>query len=241
MVTVVPIVAASFCPHPPVLIPSVAAGAAPELDDLRAACLASLHAATADCEQVILLGSGPRSVVYDDTSYGDLRPYGVDFVDGPVTAADDTDGTAGRFTGGPLPLSLTVGRWLLREAGWSGPTLLLAADGCGDFLWGTDEDPPRALVVMGDGSPSRSVAAPGYLDERAAPFDACVAAALCSGDPLALRGLDERLAVELGVAGWPAWKAASYLLADRRWRATMRYDEAPYGVGYFVADWRLAP
>ena len=34
----VPLVAAAVCPHPPLLVPEVAGAAAPELDDLRAAC-----------------------------------------------------------------------------------------------------------------------------------------------------------------------------------------------------------
>jgi hypothetical protein len=34
----VPLVAAAVLPHPPVIVPEIAAGAAHELDDLRLAC-----------------------------------------------------------------------------------------------------------------------------------------------------------------------------------------------------------
>jgi hypothetical protein len=93
---------------------------------------------------------------------------------------------------------------------------------------------------MGDGAPSRSEKAPGYLDPRADGFDAAVAAALASGDPQRLAALDTDLARSLQAAGWPAWESAVRLLAGRTYEATLRYDAAPYGVGYFVADWIAA-
>ncbi len=51
---------------------------------------------------------------------------------------------------------------------------------------------------------------------------------------------------ELWVAGRPAWQVlagagrAAYD-AGRVVQATVRYDDAPYGVGYAVVDWELAP
>ena len=45
-----------------------------------------------------------------------------------------------------------------------------------------------ALLVMGDGSARRSVKGPGFLDERAGPFDAEVSRALAAGDVAAPRG-----------------------------------------------------
>ena len=54
-----PVIAAAVCPHPPLLVPEVAAGAASELDDLRAACLAAIeHLSAADHLVVVHEGTG---------------------------------------------------------------------------------------------------------------------------------------------------------------------------------------
>ncbi|MER7249402.1 class III extradiol dioxygenase subunit B-like domain-containing protein [Kribbella sp. NPDC000426] len=51
-----PVVAAAVCPHPPLLVPEVASGAAPELDDLRAACLATIDALST-ASTIVVIGS----------------------------------------------------------------------------------------------------------------------------------------------------------------------------------------
>ena len=60
---------------------------------------------------------------------------------------------------------------------------------------------------MGDGSARRSASAPGYLDERAAPFDETVERAVRAGDLPAIAALDPVLATDLLAAGRPAWQA----------------------------------
>lgn len=52
-----PVVCVAVCPHPPLLIPEVAAGAAPELDDLRAACDVAVRRLLDRSERVRLLAS----------------------------------------------------------------------------------------------------------------------------------------------------------------------------------------
>jgi hypothetical protein len=94
-----------------------------------------------------------------------------------------------------------------------------------------------AYLVVGDGSARRTERSPGYVDPRAEPFDAAVAAALADGDAGALRDLDPVLGADLLAAGVPAWRAVGDALAGRRYEADLLYDEAPYGVGYFVAVW----
>jgi hypothetical protein len=93
------------------------------------------------------------------------------------------------------------------------------------------------LLVLGDGSARRSLKGPGYLDPRAEPYDAAVAAALACGDAAALARLDRADASELLVAGYDAWQAFAGLAGDSSWQADLLYDDAPYGVGYFVASW----
>jgi aromatic ring-opening dioxygenase LigB subunit len=93
-----------------------------------------------------------------------------------------------------------------------------------------------ALLVMGDGTARRSVSAPGYVDERAEGFDAAVAAALKTADADALLALDPHLGDELLVAGRVAWQVLAGA-AGNGCTGELLYDEAPYGVGYFVATW----
>jgi hypothetical protein len=62
------------------------------------------------------------------------------------------------------------------------------------------------LLVMADGSACRSPRAPGYLDPRAAAFDAALEQAVRGGDLGALRAMDESVARELLASGRPAWQ-----------------------------------
>ena len=50
-----PVVVAAVCPHPPLLVPSVAAGAAGELDTLREACDTAVSRVLSSCDEVWLL------------------------------------------------------------------------------------------------------------------------------------------------------------------------------------------
>jgi len=105
--------AAAFCPHPPLIVPEVAAGAAAELDGLRAACdLAVARMLAARPVLVVVVGAGPVAARWTAGAAGTLAGYGVD-----VTVP--LDGQAGHGGTG-LPLSVTVGAWLLARAGWAG-------------------------------------------------------------------------------------------------------------------------
>ena len=92
---------------------------------------------------------------------------------------------------------------------------------------------------MGDGSACRTLKAPGYLDERAAGFDAAAAQALGAADLAALRAMDATLGAR---ARRPrAVRPGRSSRAPRRalrWAGRLLYEDAPYGVGYFVAVWR---
>jgi hypothetical protein len=223
-----PIRAAAFCPHPPLLVPAVGAGEPvavrePALEAVRALLATSI-------DQVVVIGAhaGPPTT-FPAGATGSFAGYGVDLrvhLPGAAPAPDVT-----------LPLALAVGAWLLDAAGWTGPTVGLACDHDGNLP--ATADRPTGLLVMGDGSARRTEKAPGWLDERAAGFDAGVAKALGSGEPDALR-TDLTLGADLLAAGAPVWTAAAALLAGREWRAALTYDEAPYGVGYFVAEWSAA-
>lgn len=213
------ILAAAVCPHPPLLVPAIAPGTLDELDALRDACagaVSSLLAAGPD--RVVVIGAGPPAADGDESAGGTLAAYG---------AAVRAGGADVR-----LPLSLTIGAWLLDHAGWTGPRTYSTGhpDVGGDV----------ALLVMADGTNGRSEKAPGFLDDRAEPYDAAIAKALAAGDTEALAALDPDLGAELGAAGVAALLALADMAKGAVVTAHVRYDAAPLGVGYVVADWVMA-
>jgi hypothetical protein len=231
--------AAACCPHPPLLHPALARHSDAALDELRATCLAAVSTLLAAAPDVVVcVGDGPEPQRYDDSDGGTLRGFGV-------------DARAGGAASDALPLALTLGAWLLDRAGWDGPRRYVALpqemtpQRCTQAgQQAASADLRVGVLAMGDGSAKRSESAPGYLDERAAPFDAEVARALAAPDPRRLAdGLPPIACAELWVAGRPAWQflagAASRAADDGALTARMRYDAAPYGVGYLVAEWTV--
>jgi hypothetical protein len=209
----------AFCPHPPLLLPEIAAGAAAETADLRAACDAAIERMLATRPaHVVVIGARDRS-----DHHAGLRGFAPN-----VQTLPDDD----------LPLSLAIGSWLLGRAR-EVPTrqhVVVRPDGTPTTPW-PDLSAATGLLVMGDGSARRSVKGPGYLDDRAQPFDARVVKAFAEADVAALANLDATLCAELLVAGVGAWKAVASLVGDQPWSADVLYDAAPYGVQYTVASW----
>ncbi|WP_228988659.1 class III extradiol dioxygenase subunit B-like domain-containing protein [Streptomyces sp. DH8] len=244
------LVAAAVCPCPPLLVPEVAAGAAPELDAARDACLDAvgvLAASRPDLLVVVGPGEtlpGPGGILsvgpFPPGTRGTFRGVGVDL---EVTLGQTSDAA---FTPGrPLPQSLTVGAWLLDRARWTGAPvegLALPATAAAEDCAAAGEVLARraervALLVMGDGSACRTVKAPGYLDERAAGFDARATEALGSADLDAIAALDATLAHELQAAGRAPWQLLAGAARDAGLAGRLLYGDAPYGVGYIVAAW----
>jgi hypothetical protein len=142
--------------------------------------------------------------------------------------------------GDPLPRALSVGAWLLDDAGFGGERRFVgvpAATTPADCAALGEELSGGALLVVADGSARRSLKAPGHLDERAEPFDAGVAAALSTADLAALTALDPDLAGALLAAGRAPWQVAAAAGRGRVWDAELLLSEAPYGVGWFVGRW----
>jgi hypothetical protein len=210
------LIAAAVCPHPPALVPAATGNEMPpghELARVRDVCHVAVEALLSERPDLLaVVGGGPRTVEYPPAVAGGLHEYGVPFTIGEGTPV--------------LPLSLTVGRWLLScaaaqradelscadakigdTAAWHAIASDAAAEECLRLGAKIAERAPRvAMLVMGDGPGRRARQAPGAIDVEADRFDGQAGAALGAGDAKALAGIDEGEAAALFVAGRAAWQ-----------------------------------
>ncbi|WP_432136282.1 class III extradiol dioxygenase subunit B-like domain-containing protein [Streptomyces sp. bgisy154] len=247
------LVAAAVCPCPPLLVPEVAAGAAPEMDAARAACTDALGVlAAARPDRLVVVGpAGPdRRGAHPEGTWGSFRGFGVALDVRLGRPGPDTESPAPSEDRLPpshdrLPPSLAVAAWLLRRTGWADAPMdalgvgeSLPAERCAEAGRDIAARAERvALLVMGDASACRTLKAPGYLDERAAPFDASVARALAEADIDALKALDVELARQLMASGRVPWQILAGAAEGADLTGALLYEAAPYGVGYLVAAW----
>jgi hypothetical protein len=223
---------AVLCPHPPLLLRELGGGQDPAVD-LRKAALTAVSEAVAGASRVVVVGGHDVGGPWDPSTPVGVRRFGT---------------TDPRPSRPGLPLSLGIGMRLLDEAGWSGPTDLLAVPWDADRA--TVEEVARdlatrpdgtVLLALGDGSTRRGDKAPGYLDPRSFPFDDDVAAALSAGDAQALADLDADLAADLMVLGATVLRVLGGLAVAQGVQptASLSYRDDPYGVSWFVATWQL--
>jgi hypothetical protein len=231
------LIAAAVCPHPPLLVPEVTGASDPgdrELRHLRAACrdaVAVLLGAAPGL--LVVVGGAGQTAEYPAAAGGSLRDFGVPFTLG----ADPV-----------LPLSLTIGKWLLAGAvppsppvTWQGIASGAATADCLNLGEKLAALAPRvALLVMGDGPGRRARGVPGATDAEADRYDEQVSAALAAADPGALATLDPRRDQELFVAGRAAWQVLAGAAAPGAFTAELRYAAAPFEVSYYVASWMRA-
>ena len=249
------LIAGAVCPHPPLLIPAALGAAASDPPaELRKVTEAAVQAVerlvAARPDLIAVVGGGPVDREYGPAAAGGLHDYGVDVTLG---------------TGEPvLPLSLTIGRWLLECAGVLEPAGV-AAGGAGagsepvavlfqavaqrtspgDCLklgMVLAERAPRvAMLAMGDAAARPAREAPGVPDLPAQEYDEDVAEALAAADARWLARLDPARDNELVVAGRAAWQvlagAAGGSTRRHRLQGRLLCMSAPYGVTYLVASW----
>jgi hypothetical protein len=271
------LVAAAVCPHPPLLIPEAlgAAGraghpgragdtgrasgeqasSAEDLHDIagdagdagevlrrvRDACFAAAaDLVRAGPDLIVVVGGAPASAGYDGSAAGSLRDFGVPFVTG-----------SGRPV---LPLSLTVGAWLIRgspreQRSGNGPAVRLQAvardtptAGCLELGARLGRGADRvAMLAMGDASARKAAGVPGAPDPTADSYDAELAAALAAADAGRLARLDPALDDELAVAGRAAWQVLAGATRECRAGGILRCAAAPFDVSYLVASWECSP
>jgi hypothetical protein len=249
------IVAAAICPSPPLLAGELT-GQADILPELRAACAAAVTRLLAAAPEVVaVVGPAETTGPWDAAGQLSLAAFAPALRQGSPQPDNSKKRHAGlaaappsaavSAAAPPLPLALGIGAWLLDEAGYAGPRTLHGigedepAAACLALGQELAASAPRvALLAVGDGSARRSASAPGYLDERAAPFDEAVERAVRDGDLPALAALDPAFAAELLAVGRPAWQALAGALSApdaARLQTEVLYSDAPLGVAYLVA------
>jgi hypothetical protein len=127
------LIAGAVCPHPPLLIPAALGSAASDppaelrrVADAAARAVSGLAGARPDL--IVVVGGGAAEREYGADASGGLHAFGVDVTVGPGEPV--------------LPLSLTVGRWLL--------------EGAGIQVREEAPDPAAGLVGAGAGVPGES-------------------------------------------------------------------------------------
>jgi hypothetical protein len=235
------IIAAALCPAAPLLVRELT-GTAPVAPDLQAACLAAaaeLRAAVPDA--IAIVGVADHGAIWNAGGTLDTAAFAPRARRQASPRPSD-----GKKSLPHLPPALGIGGWLLDQAGCDADRIVRSvapdepADSCaniGAALAGARER--VALLVMADGSARRTRKAPGYFDERSAPFDASVEDAIRNGHLDALLSLDAALAHELMATGRPAWQVLAGALRGRRVTCDVRYSDDPFGVAYMVASIRV--
>jgi hypothetical protein len=242
------LISAAVCPHPPFLVPAASGVPGPadaELDRLRAACHAAVAALSAGRPDVIaVVGGATQTAPYPPEATGSLHEFGI-----PFTVGEDPRRPP------VLPLSLTIGRWLLSSgplssgplssgtqiATWWGIGSAAPAAQCLELGEKLAALAPRvALLAMGDGPGRRARGVPGAGDAAADRYDDQVAAALAAPSPGALAALDPAADADLFVAGRAAWQVLAGAAGQDAYDAVLSYAAAPFEVSYFVATWQRA-
>ena len=226
------IVGAVFIPSPPLLLADVDVEGL--LDDVRAASIELLSELLPDAQQIIAIGSADETVWFDEGGIGTSRGLGgrADYAIGSGTAV--------------LPLPLTIAAFVLQAAGADQATVALSVGRTtshadrGLLAKGLIErsaDVATVLLVVGDGSATRTEKAPGYIQPDALNFDSVVSAALAAADFQTLAEIPQEQADRLWCQGLPAWQVAA-LACQHLKQGELILETAPFGVNYLVASWR---
>jgi hypothetical protein len=227
------IAAAAICPPAPLLARELT-GLDPVIPELRQACAAAVERLVRSGPEVIaVVGPGSSTATWPAAGRLNLSAF---------APALGTRGGGGPQPSPPLPLALGLGARLLDEGGYRGPRLMRSVNhdepiaACLRLGAGLSRLSDRVgLLVMAEGSACRSLRAPGYLDPRAAAFDAALECAVRDGDLGPLCAMDQDLARELLATGRPGWQVLAGALPGRVLATEIFYAGDPFGVFYLVA------
>lgn len=226
-----------FLPAPPLLVPELAGGAAPAMQDLRTACLDAVASLKDVAGPWTAVAAGGTAMRLDPRSAGSWASFGAD-----VRVSLSPDGGAPEDPQLPLP-ALILG-WLRGRAAPAATIAVQLYPGtaspqeCRELGLALAAEPsPAVLLAVGDGCTTLTEKAPGAFDPRATALQQQIDDALAAADTAALERLDPQLCDELGVSGRAPWQVAA-AAAGPGWRGRSLHRSAPYGVGYHVAVWR---
>jgi hypothetical protein len=146
-----------------------------------------------------------------------------------------------------LPLSLAVAAWLLDQLAEERALPPVAAFGVpagadagqaaalGRALAAAVREARVGLLVMADLSARRTQRAPASFHPDAEEFDRRIGDAIRKAELGRLLEVDPALAAEMGAGGMAAlWLLAGALADVRELHGEVRYEGAPFGVGYLV-------
>lgn len=252
-------VATLMC-HAPIVIPDVGKENAPSCQGTTRAMsqVAERMVAARPDAVVVISPHTPRApddwrLVEGERVRGTFEVFGAPRIRIDLPAAKEARSRIARLglhqgiqTAGYEPEDLdhgaTVPLWFLQQAGWSGPTLVIALP----WREGTEELMGEAIrvasgserwgvVASGDMSHRLRAGAPAGFDPRAQSFDDAVVEALRAGDLRAVAELDpslRKLAAEDVVASVTVAAAAVGFRSDNH---QVFHYEGPFGVGYCAA------
>ncbi|RDI65572.1 hypothetical protein [Nocardia pseudobrasiliensis] len=240
-----PLISAAICPHPPYLIPEVAGAAAPEWAGLHTACTESLRrlripqfgvkadgwavfdsfdlrpadASTPDL--VVIVGGDSSTRTYDGPgSYSSLEQQGIDWDFGWGRTTDNPI---------PLPLSLSLGHWILFGCS---PTALLVADL--ELQAVAFDAPPQECAELGRALAARAErVAMLVIGDGTGSDHTRIASALAHADAAALDRLDPTPTP----SGRAPWQVLAGAAEGHRFTGELRSDEKSHRAGFFVANW----
>lgn len=245
-----PLISAAVCPHPIRLIPEIFGETGADWERLRAACLEAIRRLRIP----ILLGPEPKAegpadllvvVGGDDTTrdFDSARAYGSLLSNGVFW---EFGWASDHLQRQPLPLSLTVGNWLMSKSR-PGDTGVIVCDvlfqavafdamphECAELgrdLAGRAER--VAMLVMGEGSTCMPAAAGERLGDYARQRDEYFLRALEAADADALG----RLEYSNIPTGRAAWQVLAGAAAGQRFHGTLHAGGTPADMGYFVLSW----
>ncbi|MCM6774192.1 hypothetical protein NDR87_11985 [Nocardia sp. CDC159] len=255
---------AVLIPSPPVLVPELCGGRplvdaahpAARVPALREAVLAAGRALAERAGRWVVIGVGERPRQVGPEAAGTFRGFGADVRVGLSDAASSGEVAdanlplavlGGRAADPMLPLPALIGGWLRGQVAPAAvaEARIVAADApaarcleLGAKLRAELDEREGAdgVLVVADGAATLSVAAPGYLDPRAAQVQDGLDRALAAGDREALARLDSGLCAELEVSGRAAFQVLAGLF-DTAPEVETHYRDAPFGVGYQVSVW----
>ncbi|KUI42706.1 hypothetical protein AU197_14845 [Mycobacterium sp. IS-1590] len=224
--------AIAIVPSAPVMVPELAAGAAPELADLREAVFT---AAAGLPSRWVAVGVGERDQVVGPDQAGTFAGYGVD-----VRVALSPEGDGDPVT---LPLCALITGWVRGAARPDvSAEVRVYADGHspdaalahGQRLRADIDEAgePIGVLVVADGANTLTPSAPGGFDPDSIAVQAALDDALAGGETAPLTRLSE------AVVGRVAFGVLAGLVGPGPRSAKELYRGAPYGVGYFAGLWQ---